>query len=293
MKPSNNSDRLPIDGGSGDLTNISQALYRLDLCYVGSSYLGFQSQPNRNTIQDHLEACLATFCRQTIRITAASRTDTGVHAEQQVVTFRGDPSMDPVRLVKGLNALLPRDIKIMNARRVEDGFHPIFNCTGKIYRYWIWRSYGESPFLNPFCWNVTGELDVESMLQASSSIIGEHDFTSFCASDSTAKSKIRRLREVSIVSRGPLLELMFLGDGFLKQMIRNLVGALVAVGRKKINVHDLRAILEAKDRTAAPSTAPAEGLCLLRIFYGDDTDIATLLEKQRKEYNLNLYTEWL
>lgn len=282
-----------MEGGSEDSPNISQALYRLDLCYVGSSYLGFQSQPNRNTVQDHLEAALATFCRHPVRITAASRTDTGVHAEQQVVTFRSDPSMDPIRIVKGLNALLPSDIRIMNARRVEGDFHPIFSCTGKIYRYWIWRSHGESPFANPYCWSVTGELDVESMRQASNSVIGEHDFTSFCATDSSAKSKIRRLREVSIVSRGPLLEIMFLGDGFLKQMIRNLVGALVAVGRKKINPNDLTSILAGRDRALAPATAPAEGLCLVRIFYGDDNGIATLLENQRNGYNLNLYSEWI
>jgi tRNA pseudouridine38-40 synthase len=252
---------------------------------MGADYLGFQSQPNGQTVQDQLEKALGVFCRHPVRITAASRTDTGVHAEHQVVTFKTKAGLDSARLVKGLNALLPSNIRIMNALPVVSSFHPIFNCTGKVYRYKLWRSHGESSFANPLTWKLVGDLDIDAMRHAATVLIGRHDFTSFCASDSSAKSKIRNLREIVIIERGPLLELWFLGDGFLKQMIRNLVGALVAIGRKKISIEQLMSILAARDRSQAPETAPAEGLCLMRIFYGDDANISTLLEPSTSRYN--------
>jgi tRNA pseudouridine38-40 synthase len=281
LKPTNKSAT-----SSDETKNLEDAcLYRLDLNYIGADYLGFQSQPNGQTVQDQLEKALGVFCRHPVRITAASRTDTGVHAEHQVVTFKTKAGLDSARLVKGLNALLPSNIRIMNALPVVSSFHPIFNCTGKVYRYKLWRSHGESSFANPLTWKLVGDLDIDAMRHAATVLIGRHDFTSFCASDSSAKSKIRNLREIVIIERGPLLELWFLGDGFLKQMIRNLVGALVAIGRKKISIEQLMSILAARDRSQAPETAPAEGLCLMRIFYGDDANISTLLEPSTSGYN--------
>lgn len=272
---------------------LTQSLYRLDLSYVGSAYTGFQSQPSGTTVQDHLERALATFCRHQVRITAASRTDTGVHAEHQVVTFKTSSELDLFRIVKGLNALLPHDIRVMRAQCVKDDFHPIFNSTGKLYRYWIWRSSGESPFVNPFAWQYTGELDEDSIRRSLHHLIGQHDFSSFCAADSSAKSKVRRVRDIQLFSRGPILEFWFLGDGFLKQMVRNMVGTLVAVGRGKIGERDVKTILDGKNRTLAPPTAPAGGLCLARVFYGDDLSISALLEEQRSGYNLSLYDGWM
>lgn len=281
MKPTNKS--APLANETKNPDDVS--LYRLDLNYIGADYHGFQSQPNGKTIQDHLEKALGVFCRHQVRITAASRTDTGVHAEHQVVTFRSKSGLDPARVVKGLNALLPISIRVMSALPVENSFHPIFKCTGKVYRYRIWRSQGESSFATPMTWKLVGDLDVDAMRGASKSLVGRHDFTSFCATDSSAKSKIRNLREIKIVESGPMLEFWFLGDGFLKQMVRNLVGALVAIGRKKITDEQLSNILAAKDRSMAPETAPAEGLCLIFIFYGNDLDLSTLLEQSTKRYN--------
>lgn len=281
MKPTNKSAFLPNETKNPE----DASLYRLDLNYIGADYLGFQSQPNGKTIQDHLEKALGVFCRHPVRLTAASRTDTGVHAEHQVVTFRSKSGLDPARLVKGLNALLPASIRVMKASPVEDSFHPIFHCTGKVYRYSIWRSHGESSFATPMTWKLVGDLDIDAMRRAANVLVGRHDFTSFCATDSSAKSKTRNLREIKIVECGPILEFWFLGDGFLKQMVRNLVGALVAIGRKKITAEQLSDILVAKDRSKAPETAPAEGLCLIFIFYGNDLNISTLLEQSTKRYN--------
>lgn len=293
MKPTNDDQ----DAGASQVPATSAispvALYRLDLAYNGKVYHGFQSQPSGNTVQDHLEVALSKFCRHPVRVTAASRTDSGVHAEQQVVTFKSAGNIDLYRIVKALNALLPPDIRVMRAAQADASFHPIFNSTGKVYRYWIWRSPGETPFINPFAWSLGVALDTEAMRSGSRHLIGTHDFTSFCAVDSTAKSKIRRLREVQIIERGPLLEIWCLGDGFLKQMVRNIVGCLVAVGKGKIEASEVKGILNSMDRSVAPSTAPAEGLCLVRIFYGDDLSVPSLLDQARSGYNVALFNGWM
>jgi tRNA pseudouridine38-40 synthase len=283
------SDHEP--GSDGAAISVP-ALYRLDLSYIGEKYHGFQSQPSGNTIQDHLETALATFCRHPVRITAASRTDTGVHAEHQVVTFRGAQGLSVFRIVKALNSLLSPDIRVMSAIAVVDRFHPTFESTGKAYRYRIWRSAGESPFVSPFAWRNSHPMDVSMMIDAARQLIGTHDFTSFCAVDSSAKSKIRRVREIVIFDRGAMLEIWVVGDGFLKQMVRNIVGLLVAVGRGKIGPAEVKGILEAKDRQLAPATAPACGLCLVKVFYSDDLSVSALLEQSRNGYNLSLSGSW-
>ena len=272
---------------------MPQALYRLDLTYIGERYHGFQSQPSGMGIQDHLERALATFCRHPVRVTAASRTDTGVHAEHQVVTFRSAAGLDTYRIVKALNALLSADVRVVNARIATETFHPIFNSTGKVYRYRIWKSAGESPFMSPFAWRLTSPLDIPAMTDAARYMVGTHDFTSFCAIDSSAKSKVRRVREVVLSDRGTMLEIWVLGDGFLKQMVRNMVGVLVAVGRGKLKEQDVRGILDAKDRKVAPATAPANGLCLVKVFYGDDLSVSALLEQARNGYNVSLSGDWI
>ena len=280
-------------GSSSPTELLPQALYRLDLTYIGERYHGFQSQPSGMGIQDHVERALSTFCRHPVRITAASRTDTGVHAEHQVVTFKSASGLDTFRIVKALNALLSPDVRVITARLAPDSFHPIFNSTGKVYRYRIWRSAGESPFMSPFAWRLTTPLDVPAMTSAARLLIGTHDFTSFCAIDSSAKSKIRRVREIVLSDRGALLDVWVLGDGFLKQMVRNIMGTLVAVGRGKLSEKDVREILAAKNRKIAPATAPANGLCLVKVFYGDDLNVSSLLEQARSGYNLSLMGDWI
>ncbi len=270
----------------------TQALYRLDMSYNGAAYHGFQSQPSGKTIQDHLETSLATFCRHPVRVTSASRTDSGVHAEHQVVTFKTASGQNLYRMVKALNALLPTDIRIVSARCPNVDFHPIIHSTGKAYRYRVWRSAGESPFLMPFVWSMSASLDVGAMTMASRHLIGEHDFTSFCAVDSSARSKIRRIREIVIREAGPMLEFWVVGDGFLKQMVRNVVGTLIAVGKGAMLESSVKDVLAAKNRKAAGTTAPGQGLCLVRVFYNDDLTVQALLEQARNGYNLALSGDW-
>lgn len=279
---------IPVGG-----VPVTQSLYRLDLSYIGGRYQGFQSQPSGMGIQDHVERALATFCRHPVRITAASRTDAGVHAEDQVVTFKSVSGLDAVRLTKSLNALMPADIRVKRAVTVDDDFHPIIHCTGKAYRYSIWRSAGESPMITPYSWIQTADLNIADMQAGARVFVGTHDFTSFCAVDSSARTKTRTVREVVIINKYPLLEIWVLGDGFLKQMVRNMVGALVAIGKGKISAPDLKKILAGRNRELAPATAPAAGLCLARVFYGSDLNISSLVEQARNGYNVSLMDQWI
>ena len=283
---------LPLNP-SNDSAILAQALYRVDLSYIGEKYYGFQSQPNGNTIQDKLEAALATFCRHPVRVTSASRTDTGVHAEHQVVTFKGAAGLNEFRIAKALNSLLDQDIRVTNIVVCSDSFHPTFNSTGKAYRYRIWKVAGESPFVTPYAWRMYHDVDISVMKEAARQLIGTHDFTSLCAADSSAKSKIRRVREIEIIDRGPLLEIWVLGDGFLKQMVRNMVGLMIAVGRGKLKKGEIAGIMAGKDRRLAPATAPACGLCLVKVFYGDDLPVSTLVENAKSGYTLSLGSSWI
>ena len=285
------SDSSTGDTGGG--VPATQSLYRLDLSYIGTRYQGFQSQPSGMGIQDHIEKALATFCRHPVRITSASRTDAGVHAEDQVITFRSVSGIDDYRLVKSMNALLPADVKVKRASVVEDGFHPIINCTGKAYRYRIWRSAGENPTITPYTWVQTADLCISEMQKAARVFVGTHDFTSFCAVDSSARTKTRTVCEVVVIDKQPLLEIWVIGDGFLKQMVRNMVGASVAVGKGKISTGDLKRILDGCNRELAPATAPAAGLCLARVFYGDDLNLSALVEQARNGYNVSLAGDWI
>ena len=262
--------------------------YRMTLSYCGADFHGWQSQPSGMGIQDSVEKCLATMCRETMRLTSASRTDTGVHAEHQVVTFRSSQKFELHRLLKGLNALLPKSVRVIQIEFASPEFHPIQSSMGKIYRYRIWRAHGEHPFIMPYVWKYTNHIDVLKMASAAQYFVGEHDFTSFCAIDSSAKSKIRKIFEIQVKDQGPLVDLWFYGEGFLKQMVRNLVGAIVACGNGKMALEAIPELLSGKDRRLAPATAPASGLSLVRVCYDQKTTLQALLATASTGYNLPL-----
>ena len=199
-------------------------------------------------------------------MTGASRTDSGVHAEHQVATFRTERAVDLRRLPISLNALLPRTIVVYGARVAEDSFHPIRSCLGKAYRYRFWLGKKVSPFAAPYVWQVPENLDVKRMQASLSSLNGKHDFTAFCAADSGAKTRVRHVIETRLVQKGPLVDFWIVGDGFLKQMVRAIAGTLVQIGLDK-RAADFAPILLSYKREMAGPTAPACGLSLCRIFY--------------------------
>lgn len=250
------------------VVTVSSSTYRLDVAYEGTDFYGWQSQPSGRTVQDVLSEALRVLTRGEVTLVAASRTDTGVHALGQVVLGRFGGRVDREPLLKGLHALLPRSIGVLDIQPVAPDFHPTRDARGKVYRYRIWQGQGTNPFLRPLAWWIQHPLQVEAMDAALRWVVGTHDFTSFCASDSSARTKVRTLLEVAVERRGDLVEMWFAGDGFLKQMIRNLVGTAVEVGRGRLPPESMREILMKCDRQSADRTAPGHGLCLMRVFYG-------------------------
>jgi tRNA pseudouridine38-40 synthase len=241
--------------------------YRIDLRYLGAPFEGWQSQPAGTAVQDHLERALATILRHPVRVTGSARTDSGVHAEHQVATFATAVPMALERWHKSLHGLLHEAIGVTAIAPVEGDFHPILSAKGKVYCYRIWRGTTRDPFAAPLCWRHYGPLDVAAMRQEAQALVGLHDFTSFCATDSGAKTRERRVVEIELVERGALLELWVLGEGFLKQMVRTIVGTLVDVGAGRLERGAVARILAARDRKAGGMTAAAHGLTLVRVLY--------------------------
>ena len=251
-------------------------LYRIDLRYDGRPYQGWQSQPDGSAVQDHLEKALRTFLRHDVRVTGASRTDSGVHAEHQVATFSSEVPFEARRWLRSLHGLLPETVGITALAPVAAAFHPILSAKGKAYRYRLWLSDLRHPFGAPYAWQVTHALDLDRMRQEAAGFVGTHDFTSFCAADSSAKTKVRTVFEVAILGEGPLVEIWVVGGGFLKQMVRSMVGTLVATGAGRFPAGSVALMLAALDRKAAGQTAPALGLTRVEIFYGEVKAAAAL-----------------
>ncbi len=259
---------------SKDSVNKSPILYRIDLNYIGTPFYGWQSQPHGNTVQDHLEKALQTILRQKIRISGASRTDTGVHAEHQVATFRLDRELDLRKTMRSIEALIPESIGITGLSIAEPGFHPIQSAYTKLYRYRFWLGRGSNAFTRRYTWSIPHELDITAMKAASRELVGRHNFKSFAAVDGSSKTFERTILDIAWSHKGDnLLEVYFLGEGFLKQMVRNLVGTFVEVGQGKRLPLDMKDIISAQDRTKAGMTAPASGLSLVDIYYHNQTQI--------------------
>ncbi len=241
--------------------------YKTILSYIGTPYNGFQSQPDKNAVQDHLEKAFTVFFREPIKIKGASRTDRGVHAEGQVATFSTSQPFHMKRWILGLNAILPKEIGLLSIEEVDESYHPITQAQAKAYRYRIWEGHCYHPLVKPYVWAVQPSLSRAIMAEEARDLIGHHDFTSFCNSDSDVKTKDRRILDIQVQSSGPLINIWVLGDGFLKQMVRIIAGTLVYAARGQIPRSQIPGFLALKDRSSLPPTAPPEGLSLVKIFY--------------------------
>lgn len=256
--------------------------YRIDLAYIGTKFHGFQSQITKNTVQDHIEKALATIMGHPCTLRGASRTDTGVHAEHQVGQFRTKKAFSE-KWIDGLNALTPDDIGIFRLASVDNNFHPIYDSVGKIYRYRIWLGKCYLPYIRPYVWSNPRSMDISLLEQEAKNFVGTHDFRSFCASDSDAKSTIREIYEIKILKKGEFIEIWFAGKGFLKQMIRIMVGTLVDIARGKLPPGTVQKLLEEKKaRTQSGITAPAAGLTLCQVCYDSVPTLNDFLEKQNR-----------
>ena len=236
--------------------------------YDGTKYYGFQLQASQPTVQGEIESALQKLTGEKVRILAASRTDTGVHAREQVVSLRTTSSLPEHAFVGGLNHYLPEDISVKAAYRVEDTFNVRRNATSREYRYLILNRAARSPIQRRFAHHVPGRLDVAAMNKACQRLIGKHDFASFAtALESQTKSTVRHVYEADVTRDGDLITFRIIANAFLPHQVRNTVGALIRVGLGKMTADEFRSILEAGKPGLAGPTAAANGLYLMRVNY--------------------------
>ena len=240
---------------------------KLTIAYDGSAYHGFQRQLNATTVQQVLEEKLSLLLQEKIVVAGAARTDAGVHAYGQVISFRTNSAVPTERIPSAAAGIMPQDIAVIDASVMSPAFHARFSARSKIYQYRILNSAISDPLLRNFAWQVSRDLDTELMNQALQILVGENDFSSFQAKGSSAKSPVRTLYELQCHRLGDNVEMQFHGNGFLYHMVRNIVGTVVDVGAGKISRADFGSIFAGRDRTEAGVTAPAKGLYLKQIFY--------------------------
>jgi len=244
------------------MTNI-----KLVIAYDGTDFHGFARQKNLRTVQGSLETVLGSVLRGPVEVLGSGRTDAGVHARAQVVSFRPDHGPHPDHYPYLLRRMLPHDIAPVSASVVDDKFHARFSAQAKTYRYTISRANLDDVFLRRYVWHVPQVLNLEAMYRAAAMLVGEHDFTSFCAAATPIENKRRNLFELKLVERGTYLDIYCTGNGFLQNMVRILVGTLVNVGHGRICADAMPDILAARDRRLAGKTAPAQGLTLWEVHY--------------------------
>jgi tRNA pseudouridine38-40 synthase len=240
---------------------------KLTVEYDGTNYCGWQTQPNGASVQSVLEQAVSTFLGTPTRVIGSGRTDAGVHALGQVVNFFGDCNFELHRLIRGLNALTPRDVTIKEAEIVPDAFDARRDGRSRIYKYYILNRSTPSPFHLNRAWHVHERLDLEAMREAIGCLSGEHDFSSFQAAGCEAAHPIRRVYRNSLERRGDSLIYTIEATAFLRHMVRNIVGTMVEVGRGARNAESVKKLLEARDRTKAGVTAPPHGLFLVKVNY--------------------------
>lgn len=245
--------------------------FKLTLAYDGAAYLGWQVQAEGRTVQSELETALLGVTQQQVRVTASGRTDSGVHALGQVVSFESNTTLEPSTLQRALNSNLPRDIRVLSAELAEPGFHAIRDSISKRYRYFIQDGGVQDPFLRNWCWYLPQKLDDWHMEEAGGALLGEHDFASFQSAGSPRSTTVRTILDFKVERQlGQLCEPIVIeiaADGFLYNMVRNIVGTLVEVGLGKQAISWPGELIAAKDRTQAGPTAPPQGLFLVSVEY--------------------------
>lgn len=254
--------------------------YRAVVAYDGTAYQGWQAQPTGPTIQQTIEAALSTVLREPIRVAAAGRTDAGVHARGQVIAFdatrdlaatpepgASDGRSPLARAWRSVNAILPDDIVLRTLECAAPGFDPRRDAIQRAYRYRIWNHPIRSPFERRFAWHVREPLDVAAMDAAARLLVGEHDFASFQGADDVPRASVRSVTRSVVERDGDVVQYDIEANSFARHMVRNIVGALVEIGRGAAPVDEMARLLAARDRRLAPPPAPPHGLCLEWVRY--------------------------
>ena len=242
--------------------------FKLLLTYDGSRYKGWQRLGNSDqTIQGKLESVLSRMIGSSVEVIGSGRTDAGAHAMGQTANFHARTDMSCEDILAYLRHYLPEDIGVISVDEVDERFHSRFHAVEKTYVYRIWHSDEPCVFERKYVWPMTDSLDLEAMRLAAKQFLGTHDFLAFCSNKHFKKSSVRTLYRLDIAELGHELRFTVTGDGFLYNMVRILVGTLLAVGRGDLSMEDIPRIMESRVREQAGETVPAKGLCLMEVRY--------------------------
>ena len=240
----------------------------LTIAYDGTNYSGWQRQENAITIQEKLENALSTLIKHPIQVKGASRTDAGVHAMGQKAIFYAPDLQIPLKkLSMVLNGILPSDISVTNAIQVNENFNPRFDAKHKTYNYNIYNAPEPNPLKARYSTFIPHNLNLPNMQKATRQFVGQHDFSAFCATGSSAKTTIREIYSCEINKSSNLITLSITGNAFLYNMVRIITGTILYVGMGKIPTNEISNIIKSKDRTRAGKTMPPEGLILMDVCY--------------------------
>jgi tRNA pseudouridine38-40 synthase len=251
-----------------ELSKDSLATFKLVVAYDGTAYHGWQRQKTDRTVQGEIEKALTTMTGKPVSLAGSGRTDAGVHAMGQTASFKSDAGLGPDVYLKGLNSLLPDDILIKGCEWVEPEFHARYDVRSKIYQYRILNRDMPAVMERHFIWHIRRPLDVPAMHKAASYFVGEHDFKAFEGTGSPRTSTVRHVIRAHVQQAVPDRILFDIeAQGFLRYMVRNIVGTLVDVGRGRIPGEEVKRILLSRDRRQASATAPAKGLFLMAVRY--------------------------
>ena len=243
---------------------------RLTLEYDGTGYAGWQRQDNAMAVQQRVEEAVAAVTGERAGVVAAGRTDAGVHALGQVCHFHTGSAIPPERTAFALNTHLPPDIRVTESRQVHDAFHARYDARSKHYRYTLFVRPVAPALERCRVWHIPVPLDTTAMARSAAHFLGEHDFSAFMDSGSHVKSAVRTLARADVAARGNYITIDFEGTGFLYRMVRIMAGTLVEVGQSKRDADSIPELLRDGDRRQAGVTAPAHGLCLMRVYYDGD-----------------------
>ena len=256
--------------------------FKLTVCYEGTRYVGWQVQPNGISIQQVLESAWTNVTGETTRIVGSGRTDAGVHALGQVCSVQTESALPPETLRNALNANLPEDVVVLDVERARDSFHAIADAASKSYWYFLQFGWPHNLFHRQTCWRIKHSLDIEAMQAGAKWLVGQHDFASFQAAGASTRTTVRTIKRLEISAEpvhlagqgrgvggrsGQTVKFEIEADGFLYNMVRNIVGSLERVGAGKYPPDWICAALSRRDRSAAGPTAPAHGLFLAKVEY--------------------------